>query len=294
MLEAKLISAESLRRFGIAALVQVGMSEGDAATVAEVQVNADLRGVHTHGISSIPGYCDRIKRGGTNPKARPAIVQEGPAYALIDADNAQGQVSGVRAMSVCIEKATRSGVAVASVRNSNHYGMGAYYAMMALKQDLIGLCTTNGGNLIPPWGGVRPTFGNNPLSVAVPAGARHPVVLDIAMSVVAGGKVGLTVAEGKPIPPGWILDREGRPTTDPAAARDALLVPIGEYKGYGLTMVMETLAAVLSGARFALQQDRAWSRDASRPGERGHFFLAINPAMFMPIADFKARVDQMI
>ncbi|MBI2939156.1 MAG: Ldh family oxidoreductase, partial [Chloroflexi bacterium] len=108
------------------------------------------------------------------------------------------------------------------------------------------------------------------------------------------GKVGLTVAEGKPIPPGWILDREGRPTTDPAAARDALLVPIGEYKGYGLTMVMETLAAVLSGARFALQQDRAWSRDSTRPGERGHFFLAINPAMFMPIADFKARVDQMI
>jgi LDH2 family malate/lactate/ureidoglycolate dehydrogenase len=295
MADANMVPVESLRRYAMAALTQVGVSEEDAATIADVQVAADMRGVHTHGVSSISGYCREIAAGGTDPKPAPYLVNEGPSYALIDADNAQGQLSGVRAMSLCVDKATESGVATVGVRNSNHYGMGAYYAMMALDRDLIGLCTTNGGNLIAPWGGIRPNFGNNPLSVAVPAGQRWPIVLDIAMSVVAAGKIGFTVAEGKPIPPGWALDSEGRPTQDPDEARDGLLVPIGEYKGYGLTMIMETLAAVLTGARFGLEWSREWTRrNIQNPGGRGHFFLALNPAVFMPIEDFKARVDRLI
>ena len=295
MTDANLVPAESLRQFAIAALTQVGVSEQDAAIIADVQVSADMRGVHTHGVSSISGYCQKMLAGGTDAKAQPTILAEGPAYALFDAQNAQGQLSGVKAMSLCVEKAAQTGVATVGVRNSNHYGMGAYYAMMALDRDLIGLCTTNGGNLIAPWGGTRPNFGNNPLSVAVPAGQRWPIVLDIAMSVVAGGKVGFTVAEGKPIPPGWVLDLDGVPTTDPEKAKDGLLVPIGEYKGYGLTMIMETLSAVLTGARFGLGQSREWSRgDISNPGERGHFFLALNPAVFMPIDEFKASVDRLV
>ena len=295
MTDAHLVPPESLRQFAIAALTQVGVSEEDAATIADVQVSADMRGVHTHGVSSISGYCQKMLAGGTDPKADPTIITEGPSYALFDAQNAQGQISGVRAMSLCVEKAAQTGVATVGVRNSNHYGMGAYYAMLALDRDLIGLCTTNGGNLIAPWGGTRPNFGNNPLSVAVPAGERSPIVLDIAMSVVAGGKVGFTVAEGLPIPPGWVLDLDGVPTQDPEKAKDGLLVPIGEYKGYGLTMIMETLSAVLTGARFGLGQSRDWSRGSiSNPGERGHFFLALNPAMFMPIGEFKASVDRLI
>ena len=295
MADAHLVPPESLRQYAIAALLKVGVSEEDAATIADVQVSADMRGVHTHGVSSISGYCQKMLAGGTDPKAKPTILTEGPSYALFDAQNAQGQLSGVRAMSLCVEKAAQTGIATVGVRNSNHYGMGAYYAMIGLDQGLIGLCTTNGGSLIAPWGGTRPNFGNNPLSVAVPAGQRRPIVLDIAMSVVAGAKVGFTVAEGKPIPPGWAFDLDGVPTQDPDKAKDGLLVPIGEYKGYGLTMIMETLAAALTGARFGQEQNREWSRgNISNPGERGHFFLALNPAAFMPIDEFKARVDRLI
>jgi LDH2 family malate/lactate/ureidoglycolate dehydrogenase len=235
-----------------------------------------------------------VRQGGTNPHAAPRVVDEGTSYVLVDGDNGHGQVTGTFAMRACLVKARETGIAMAGVKNSNHYGMGAAYAMLALEAGLVGICTTNGGVLIAPWGGIRPTFGNDPLSVAVPSGARRPIVLDIAMSVVAGGKVGLTVAEGKPLPAGWVLDKEGRPTTDPAAVADGQLVPIGEYKGYGLVAIMEILAGVLTGAKFGLQQDRSLSRDATKPGERGHFFLALDPAAFMPLEAFKARIDQLI
>ena len=166
---------------------------------------------------------------------------------------------------------------------------------MAATEGFIGLSTTNGGPCLAPWGGASATFGNNPLGAAVPAGNHHPIVLDIAMSTVAMGKIGLAIAEGKPLPLNWVLDTQGRPSTDPADFRASLLgVPIAEHKGYGLTMIMEVLAGVLTGADFPWQHrdDRA-ARHTYEPN-LGHFFMAINPELFMSRAEFLDRVDQMI
>jgi LDH2 family malate/lactate/ureidoglycolate dehydrogenase len=161
-------------------------------------------------------------------------------------------------------------------------------------QGLIGLCTTNGPVILAPTGGVTPTFGNNPLGVGIPAGSHYPILLDIAMSVAPRGKIGLQLAEGKPLPPGWILDRFGKPSIDPADLAAGLGVPIGGHKGYGLALVLEALAGALPGAGFCTDHRREQLRNHSEPRDLGHFFMAIDPELFSPLAEFTARVDRMI
>jgi LDH2 family malate/lactate/ureidoglycolate dehydrogenase len=212
----------------------------------------------------------------------------------VDGDNGPGQWIAVQAMELAIRKARQSGIGVVAVHRSNHFGAAGHYAWMAAREDLIGLCTTTSELDLAPTGGVTPTFGNNPLAVGIPAGRRDPIVLDISMSVVARGKIGLHVAEGRPLPPGWILDRFGRPSTDPLDLVAGLGVPIGGHKGYGLTLVMEVLAGVLTGAGFCWDHRRDHARPEEEPRDLGHFFLAINPELFMPIREFAARVDRMI
>ena len=160
-----------------------------------------------------------------------------------------------------------------------------------LFRSLIGLCTTNGGLFLAPWGGATPTFGNNPMGVAIPTAKSYPIMLDIAMSTVAMSKVSLSLAQGHGIPPGWYMDSEGRPTTDPADFPDGLGVPIAEHKGYGLALLMEILSGVLTGAKFGLDHEFRDS-GAESLDDLGHFFLAINPALFMPIEQFKDRVEE--
>ena len=195
-------------------------------------------------------------------------------------------------MELAIRMARERGVGMVGVP-LNHLGAAGHYPWLAAREGLIGLCTTNGPAILAPTGGITPTFGNNPLGVGIPARRYHPILLDIAMSVAPRGKIGLQLAEGKALPPGRILDRFGRPSTDPADLAAGLGVPIGGHKGYGLTLVMEVLAGVLTGAGFGWDHRREHAPER-QPADMGHFFMAIDPELFMRRDEFKARVDHMI
>ena len=197
-------------------------------------------------------------------------------------------------METAIRIAREKGVGIVTVRRSNHLGAAGHYPWLAAREGLIGLCTTTGPVILAPTGGTTPTFGNNPLGVGIPAKSHHPILLDIAMSVAPRGRIGLQLAEGKPLPPGWILDRNGHPSTDPADLVAGLGVPIGGHKGYGLTLVMEVLAGVLTGAGFGWDNRREHTARMVKPANFGHFFMAIDPELFMPSPEFTARVDRLI
>ena len=288
------VTTASLRAYGVEAFTRAGLPEEGAAEVTEVQLEANLRGQPTHNMGGVPGYCKRMRGGQINTRPRFGILRESPVSLQLDGDNGPGQWIGAVAVRHAIRKASASGVGIVVAQHSNHYGAAGHYAWMAAQEGLIGLTTTNGGLVLAPWGGVTPTFGNNPLGVGIPAGKHPPIVLDIAMSVVAQGKIALAIAEGKPIPRGWLMDKRGRITTNPEDFREGIGVPIAEHKGYGLTLVMETLAGLLTGAGFGHDHGREITRDQSRSPDLGHFFLAINPEMFMGADEFKGRVDRMI
>ena len=289
------VSIETLREFGQRAFTTAGLDAEVAKIVTEVQLEAAIRGQATHNVGDIPRYADQVRSGYINASPKMTIDRESPVHALYDADRAPGQYAGVVAMGKCIEKAKAQGIATVGVRNSLHYGASGYFASMAVEHDLIGLCTTNAGSSMAPWGGASHTLGNNPLGVAVPTGNSHPVMLDVAMSVVAVGKIALSIAQGKGLPAGWMIDADGRPTTDPDDFKSGSAAPIAEHKGYGLTLVMEILSGVLTGAMFGA--DHNWRDKAEGPAaikDLGHFFLAIDPAMFMDIEEFKARMETLL
>ena len=288
------VTVESLRSYGREALERAGLAPEGAAIVTEVQLEASLRGQPTHNMVAIPRYARRIASGTINPRPQIRIERETEVSAHVDGDNGPGQWVAVVAMELAIRMARERGVGVVGVHRSNHLGAAGHYPWLAAQEGLIGLCTTNGPVILAPTGGLTPTFGNNPLGVGIPARRYHPILLDIAMSVAPRGKIGLQLAEGKALPPGWILDRFGRPSTDPADLVAGLGVPIGGHKGYGLTLVMEVLAGVLTGAGFGWDHRRDRTRQNPHPPDFGHFFMAIDPELFMPTAEFTTRVDHMI
>jgi len=289
-----LVTIESLRAYGHDALMRAGLTAEGAAIVTEVQLEASMRGQPTHDMVSIPRYAVRIASGKLNARPQIRIGRETTNTVQIDGDNGPGQWVSTVAMEAAIRKAREQGVGIVSVRRSNHFGAAGHYVWQATKNGLIGVCTTNGPLILAPTGGITPTFGNNPLGVGIPAGRHFPILLDIAMSVAPRGKIGLAVAEGKPLPPGWILDRFGCPSTDLADLAAGLGMPIGGHKGYGLALVLEVLAGVLSGAGFSADHSRDKLHGSSRAPDYGHFFIAIDPERFMPASEFAARVDRLI
>ncbi|TAK25453.1 MAG: Ldh family oxidoreductase [Chloroflexota bacterium] len=286
------VAPDRLHEFVASATMALGLSAADAAIVAASLVEADLRGVHTHGVAALPGYARRLRGGGVNPRPRIAVAVESAATAVIDGDNGLGQVVGRFAMDQAIARAREYGIGSVTARNSSHFGAAAHYASMALAHDMIGFASTSAGNRIAPIGGKTAVVGNNPVAWAIPSGLERPIVLDMAQSVVAAGKLGFAARRGERIPIGWALDRDGKPTDDPVAGAAGLLVPIGGPKGFGSALVVDILCGALSGA--AIGRELASPHQPDAPSRLGHFFIAIDVARFVPIDDFKRRVDRMV
>lgn len=280
---------EALNVFCTRVFEKFGVPGEDAGIAADALVAANLRGVDTHGVMRMTFYTAKLREGFISPKVDLHPLSEMPATALIDGRNGIGQVVAYRAMETAIRKARTSGVSYVAVRNSNHFGTCAHYAMMALSQEMIGIVATNGQAHLAPTGGAEKLLGNNPWSIAVPAGNRLPVVLDMANSVAAMGKVRMAIKEGKAIPGDWALNKEGEPTTNPQEALHGILLPVGGYKGYGITLMMDLLTGVLANSAFG---PRVRGTDTvSDIAGVGHAFMAVNIAAFDEVAAFKARMD---
>jgi LDH2 family malate/lactate/ureidoglycolate dehydrogenase len=286
------VTEETLGKFAAALLGACGVPEGDAATAAGILVEADLRGVHSHGVLGLLVYVKRLRAGGVAPRAAVTQVRERGAASLLDGGNGLGQVVGVAAMEHALARARDTGVALVGVRNSNHLGMNGAYAMMALRHDMIGFVTNAGsGNLLAPWGGVEALLGTNPIALAVPAGEEPPPVLDMALTQVSKGKLTLAAARGEAtIPAGWAVNRRGEPTTDTREALEGLLVPIGAYKGAGLSFMTGLLAGVWVGGLFGREVRDLFS-DPAIPQRTGHLMAAARVDAFMDPAEFRRRVD---
>jgi LDH2 family malate/lactate/ureidoglycolate dehydrogenase len=283
---------DQLETFCTRVLEKLGVPRQEAEITAKTLVTANLRGVDTHGVLRLPLYAARLKGGALSPAVNLTTEKETVATALLNGHDGIGQVIAYRAMQIAIRKAKEAGVSYVAVRNSNHFGAGAYYPMMALEHDMIGLTFSNASPRLAPTGGVERLFGNNPWSIAVPAGKRLPVVLDMANSVVAAGKIRVLQKEGRPVPEGWALNRHGEPTTDPDEALKGILLAIGGYKGYGITLMVDLLTGVLADSNYG---PRVKSIDqGTEPSRTAHSFMAISLPAFTDPAAFKARMDAYI
>ena len=288
------ISPEDLAAFCVAGMVKSGMRDEDARVTAEVLVTNDTWGIHTHGTKLLRPLWQNVRDGRLDVQAVPEVICEGPAWAIIDGHYAMPMVSSYLAMETAIEKAKATGIAYTGVRHSSQFGAAGYYANMAVEEDMMGLAMSNVDlNMAAPGarGGV---IGNNPLAYAVPAGEERPVFLDIAMSTVAGGKIYIADFQGTQVPDNWLVDEDGLPTTDPASYMvTSVLAPMTGHKGYGLAVMVEVLAAVLSGAGVT-NEVQGWLGDSLEPTNEGHGFIAIDVGAMMPIGQFKSRMDRMI
>ena len=272
-------------------LIASGVDSGCAQTVAEVLIDAELTGVSTHGVSRMSIYMQRMSAGLVSRENNIRIVQESPSAVVIDAGNTLGAPSAKFAMETCIRKAAETGCCFATVRNSNHFGTAAFYTKMAAAQGMLGFACTNLTGKIAPFGSAEPFMGTNPISIAAPSDSI-PVVLDMTPSVVALGKLILAQKLGQQIPLGWALDRDGKPTTDPAEGRKGSLIPIGGPKGSGLAIMVDILSGILSGAGYGPHLHDLYEFD--EPQGVGHFIGAINISHFLDPEIFRSTLSQMV
>jgi LDH2 family malate/lactate/ureidoglycolate dehydrogenase len=287
-------NAADLEAFVTRALAAVGLSTSDAGQVAQLMILADLRGSDGHGIFRLPQYIRRIKAGGINVRPNIRAVQETDATALVDGDNGMGHLVLRFAAQFAIEKGERAGIGWVGVRQSNHAGPAALYAMMPLARDMVGMYIAVGSaNHMPPWGGIELLLSTNPIAFAIPAFEEPPIVLDIATSVAAYGKVKTKALKGERMPEGWMIDVNGNPLTDPKRAEEGFLLPIGGYKGYGLALVFGLLAGTLNGAAFG-RDVIDFNKDDKTPTNTGQVIVALDVARFSPVEAFKRSTDNVI
>jgi len=282
---------EKLQSFCCEVFARAGVPANYASIVAESLVQADLRGVESHGVVRTGIYLKRVEQGMMDPHAKPSVVSEHGNVALVDGNNNFGAVVGRHALDLAMERAKLHGAGIVGVKGSNHFGTGAYYALKAIQHNLILLVMSNASQTMPPTGGVRPFIGTNPLCIGVPAGAENPFILDMATSVVARGKIIVAAQKGEAIPLGWAIDKEGKPTTDAEAALEGSVLPVGGPKGYAISMFIDILSGVLTGAGYGQYVNNMYE-NWQEPQNVGHFFLAVDISRFMPIEMFKQRVDQ--
>lgn len=274
------------RKLGFEMVKKSGVSDKEAEIVADVLISGSLWGIDSHGVRALPVFTKRRAR------SEMKVVREASSMAILDADHAWGPVSAVRAMEMAIEKADGRGIACCSVVNGEWITNLFYYAMMAVENNMIGVVTAREGPVCAPWGGTKPVMGTNPMSVGVPAGKKYPLVLDFATTMVAQGHVMTYLLEGRPLPDGWLIDRQGNPvmgnelsleTIDEFWKTGGSLLPFGSYKGYGINVVIDVLGGALN-----------LTGTGSRAKGQGVLMMAIDIASFSPVDDFKKEVDLLI
>jgi LDH2 family malate/lactate/ureidoglycolate dehydrogenase len=264
----------------------------DALTAAQALVKASLRGVDSHGVARTPMYGERLRRGVANPTPQVRVKRVAPAASLVDGDNGLGLVVGHRAMDEAITIAQECGIGLAGVKRSGHYGMGALYVLQAIEARCTGMAFTNASPALPVYGGRSKFLGTSPFAAGAPAGDAPPFVLDMACSIVARGKLKYAAQRGEAIPEGLALDSQGRPTTDGAEAFEGVVLPMGGVKGSGLSLLMEVLSGVLTGAAFGGEVKNPFT-GLDGPQGTGHFFMAIKADLFMPMEAFESRMQQL-
>jgi L-2-hydroxycarboxylate dehydrogenase (NAD+) len=270
------------------ALVADGMSTAHAAEMADVLIDAELRGYDDHGVWFFGEVHKWLKSGALNPAPNIRVLRETDSSLLLDGDRGCGVAASFQAMRWCVERAAERGIATAGIQNSGHFIAAAPFPAWAAKQGYIGMAAANVVPLMPAPGGRSKTLGTNPFCFAAPTGLEHPLVFDMATSALAGFKARILAAQGQSVAEGLVLNADGRPTTDPGDLdRGGSLAPVGGHKGFGLALMVEILAGVLTGAQFGQNAGVV-------NGKEGHFFMALNPDIFMPRAEFTSRMDELL
>lgn len=281
--------SHTLSEFCINVLIKAGIKTDDAKIITDSIIFAELRNISSHGVVRLSTYVERIEKDVVNPNAEMVYLVNEGAIALLDANNGIGQVAGHKAMTKSISIAQDYGIGMVVVKNSNHFGVASYYSMIASEKGMIGIVLTNASPAIAPYGTKTPLLGTNPLTVAIPANKEKPIVLDMAMSTVARGKIRLNALKNQDIPIGWALDEEGNATTDSNKALRGSLLPIGGVKGSALSLIIDILCGVLSGTSSIGEVKNI--TDMSGPSKTGHVFMAIDITKFISEGTFTRNID---
>ncbi len=290
-----MITQPTLEAFCCSIFESIGFAEEDARLAAEIIVQCEMRGITSHATRLIPALVRHVQGGGGDPQAKPEIVDEGPAWSMIDAQGALGHLAAYQGVQIAMEKARKCGVGLAGVRRGNHLGALGAYALMFARAGMIGLITNNTNPVMAVTGSCEKSSGNNPFAFGAPAGNEPPIVLDMACSTAAGSKVEIAGKKGEDIPTGWIMDSVGAATTDPLdyLERSGALLPMSGHKGYGLAVMVEVLAGVLTGA--SLTSDiKDWAKQADQVSDQGYNFIAVDVESFMPRNVYDQRIDGLI
>jgi LDH2 family malate/lactate/ureidoglycolate dehydrogenase len=286
------VKHEALRSFVSRVYEGAGLPGADAAFLADTLVQADLWGHQSHGVLRTGWYLARLQSGAMKARTQPKFVVDAGAVAVVDGDDGVGQAITRFATEDVIRRAKLHGVAAVAVRNSNHFGTCMYYTRMAAMQSCVMMLTTNGGPAIAPWGGRKKIIGTNPWSISCPAGAHPPLMMDMANTGVARGKIYLARQRREKIPVGWALTADGEPTTDPQEAIDGIILPMAGHKGYAIAVVVDMLSGVLSGSAFLSGVNGPYKADLKSGA--GHFLTAFHIEAFQPLAEFNARMDAFV
>lgn len=284
-------SADSLRCFTAKIFESADLPAEDAGVIAHDLVKANLRGVDSHGVSRLPMYLERLDRGVVNPRPQMTVDRIAGAVAHVDADNAMGFLPSHLAMDTAMDLAGDAGIGMVGVSRSTHFGMGALYALQAIERNFVSMIFTNSSPAIAMWGGRSAFLGASPIAAGVPGGNSTPFVMDMAMTVIARGKIRLAAMRGEPIAEGLALDAEGNPTTDAAKAFEGVCLPFGGVKGSVLGTMMDLMSGVLTGANYGGDVKSLYF-DHSEPQNVGHLFFAIRPDLFLSMTDFEARMEE--
>lgn len=292
MMEMKKYIITDLKRALITLLGKQGVDSYQSGILIDCMIEADMRGVHTHGLSVLPAYIKKINNGSFNLNGNNTVIKSTPAFSIIDANGRIGAVSATECMDMAISTGMKNGIYTVFCRNANTFGAAFYYTKMATDRKMIGICLSNTPSAMPVWGGSKKMLGTNPFSIGIPANNHSPIIVDMATSIVAKSKINEIRKNGGTIPKGWAVDSDGNPTTDPEAALQGMVLPMAAHKGSAIAMAIDIIAGVLSGAGFLNNVNRFYS-EQNECMNVGQCFIVIDPSSIYG-DDFYNQIDNYI